>query len=410
MIMIDIKIALKSLSTTRVRTALTMLGIIIGVASVTVVLALGEGAKDKIRDQVNFLGPNLLTIRPGQATRDAHGNILGYNFLAALGSSTISERDLTTVSQQPHIASAAPIMAITGSIAPAPGKPATGNGSIVATTPDCMSVMGFKIRSGEFLDNTTDRNTVVLGFDLANHLLGSDMAIGQSISLRGQDFTVIGILAPYDVRATFDNWFDFNETAFIPLDAGKAFNQGIAQIQQISARVAHGSDPKQVATALQQKILDNHGGENDFTVLRPEETVQITDQLLQLVTLLTSAVASISLLVGGIGIMNIMLVSVTERTREIGIRKAVGATNTQIMRQFLIEALIMSLVGGVIGVGVAYGAAFVIGTLLDFMPVVTPTILLIAVGISTGVGVLFGVTPAFRASRKDPIEALRFFQ
>jgi putative ABC transport system permease protein len=196
----------------------------------------------------------------------------------------------------------------------------------------------------------------------------------------------------------------------LSFDAGKAFNQGLPQIQQITARVAPGTDAKAASKTIEEQLLNNHGGEEDFTVLQPQDTIGIADSLLRVVTLLTSAIAAISLLVGGIGIMNIMLVSVTERTREIGIRKAVGATNMQIMRQFLIEALLMSIVGGLVGSLLAYGGAFVIATLFDFAPVITPEIIGIAVGIAVTVGVLFGIAPAIKASRKDPIEALRFFQ
>lgn len=410
MIVTEAKIALKSLRATRMRTALTMLGIIIGVASVTVVMALGEGAKQKVRDQVQIMGPNLLTVRPGKVSRDAQGNITDYNFLAALGSSTISERDLKSIEQNEHVTATAPIMAVTGSVAPEIGKSGVKNASIIATTPDCEPVMNFTMRTGGFITDEANRETVVLGYDLANELLGSDSTIGQRISIRGQEYTVIGILKKYEVRANFNNLFDFNRAAFVSLDAGKSFNQGIANIQQVNVRVADGQDTKKVADELYQKLKDNHGGEEDFTVLRPEETLQITDNLLRLVTILTSAIASISLIVGGIGIMNIMLVSVTERTREIGIRKAVGATNAQILRQFLIESLMMSVVGGLIGVVVAYGAALAIGSFLEFAPIITLPILLTAVGIATVVGVVFGIAPAFKASRKDPIEALRFFQ
>ena len=410
MIMTDVKIAIKSLRATKVRTGLTMLGIIIGVASVTVVMALGEGAKQKVREQAEFLGPSLITVRPGHSTRDPQGNVLDYNFLAALGSSTISERDTQTIQSTEGIATAAPIMAVTGSIATSPGQPPTTEGSIVATTPDCDEVLNFSTRTGEFLSDTTNRETVVLGYDLANKLLGSDTAIGHKIALRGQEFTVVGILAPYKVRASFNNIFDFNHAAFISLDAGKSFNQGIAQIQQVNARVSDGTDTKAISSQIREKLLANHNNEEDFSVLRPEETVQITDNLLRLIVGLTTAIASISLIVGGVGVMNIMLVSVTERTREIGIRKAVGATNAQILRQFLTESLIMSLAGGIIGVALAYLAALMVGSLLEFTPVITPLVLLIAIGISTLVGTLFGITPAIKAARKDPIEALRFFQ
>lgn len=408
MMMTDVKIALKSLRATRVRTALTMLGIVIGVAAVTAVLALGEGAKQKIAEQTQALGPNLLTVRPGKATRDSQGNVLDYNLLAALGSSTLSERDVKTVEGQEGIEATAPIIAITGSVSTPDKKQVTGT-SIIATTPDCLEVMGLEIRAGEFLNDVTSRETVVLGSDLALELLGSDTAIGQKITLRGQEFTVLGILNRYKAKPSLSNFFDFNRTAFIPVNAGKGFNQGMAQIQQINAQVEEGRDARQIAADLQANLLDNHGGEEDFTVLRPEESIAITDNLLQMVTLLTSAVASVSLVVGGVGIMNIMLVSVTERTREIGIRKAVGATNAQILRQFLIEALMMSVVGSIVGVAVGYALAFGIGIMVEFPPVLTWQVAGSALGIAVLIGVIFGLAPAIKASRKDPIEALRHF-
>jgi ABC-type antimicrobial peptide transport system permease subunit len=408
MIITDLKIALKSLRATKTRTALTMLGIIIGVAAVTIVMALGEGAKQKVSEQAQALGNNLLTIRPGKAVRDGQGNITDYNFLAALGSSTLSERDVQSVQDNKHITATAPIMSITGSISQQ-GKNQLANTSIIATNEECQEVLNLSVRFGDFINDTTNRETVVLGRNLAIELLGSDTAIGEKINLRGQEFTVIGILDNYPIKPSLTNFYDFNRTAFIPLDAGKGFSQGIAHIQQINARIDKQADPVQIAGQIHQTILGNHGGEEDFTVLRPQEGVAIADNLLRLVTLLTSAVASISLVVGGIGVMNIMLVSVTERTREIGIRKAVGATNTQIMRQFIIEALLMSIVGSLLGVVLAYGLAFMIGGWFDFRPMITPLILATAVGVATGVGIIFGIAPAFKASRKDPIEALRHF-
>lgn len=406
--LVDLKIAINNLKATRTRTALTITGIVIGVASVTVVLALAEGAKNMVRDQINRLGEEVITVRPGKTTRDSMGNILNYNFLAALSSSTLTERDLLTTAQTEGVKAAAPLMMVTGSIGN--GQKMAQGGAIIATNGDCAKVLGMTMRVGDFLPDSDNRKSVILGRDLAVELTGADTSIGQRIYLRGQEFVVAGIISRYDASASVTNLFDFNRAAFINLDAGKGFNQGIAQIQQINARVATADATKAVANNLQQKLLVNHGNEEDFTVLRPEETLQLTDSIFRLLTGFATAVASISILVGGIGIMNIMLVSVTERTREIGIRKAVGATNQQILSQFLIEALVMTTVGGLLGIAVGYALAFVAGTFLGFMPGISVLILLVALTIAIGVGILFGAWPAIKAARKDPIEALRYFQ
>lgn len=404
----DFKIAVTNLRATRLRTLLTILGIVIGVASVTVVFALGEGAKNMVRSQVQQLGEDMLTVRPGKAQRDANGVVTSYNFLAALSASTLTERDLRTAAETPGVTAAAPLMLLTGSISNLEDK--TSQGTIAATNEHADDVLGLGMRVGDFITADTPRNTVVLGDSIAIELLGSDVAIGHKISLRGQEFTVIGILKHFESSASVSSVFDLNYVAFIQIDDGKAFNQGIAQIQQINLRSEPGTDPAETARQVHQKLLANHSGEEDFSVLRPEETVQLTDSMFKILTSFTSAVASISIIVGGVGIMNIMLVSVTERTREIGIRKAVGATNAQILSQFLIEALIMSTAGGIVGVLSGYTLAYVAGTFLGFMPGVTSEILLIALGISVGVGLLFGAWPAIKAARKDPIEALRYFQ
>ena len=409
MFLVDVKIALRSLRATKVRTALTTLGIVIGVASVTVVMSLGEGAKQMIRDQVQQLGSNLLTIRPGRAVRDRSGNVIGYDVLAALSASTLSEHDVMTVQQNPNVSLAAPIMAVNGSVSASASQNPASSTAIIATSSQLDKILGLKVRSGEFVSDLIDRNTAVLGQDLAVDLFGSDTAIGRKVLIRGQEFTVIGILDHYAQQTNFSTVYNYNRAVFIPLDAGKAFNQGIAQIQQINARVASGHDVTAAANDVRQALLKNHGNEEDFTVLRPEESLSITDNLLRLITTITSAVASISLIVGGIGIMNIMLVSVTERTREIGIRKAVGATNAKILRQFLIEALVMCVTGGFIGVVLAYIVAVFIGANFSFLPVITWQIVLVAVGVATVIGTVFGIAPALKAAYKDPIEALRFF-
>lgn len=405
---INTKIAMASLRATRLRTALTILGVVIGVAAMTAILALGEGAKDDLRGQALRAGNNILTVRPGKSVRDALGNIMSYNYLAAFGASTLTEHDLEAVEAVPGVQSASPFMLVTGSVT-AGNRHADTTTEIIGTTDKAATTLGLHMRSGQFVTAGLTRQTAVLGQDVALQLFGSDVAIGQTLTLRGQMFTVIGIISHFESSATVSNLFDLNKAVFVPLDAAKEFNQGIAQIQQVNVRTAPGNfEP--VVHNLQARLLASHGGEEDFSVLRPGEALAITSFIFDILTGLTAAVAAVSIIVGGVGIMNIMLVSVTERTREIGIRKAVGATNKQILSQFLIEALVMSLAGGIIGIIFGYGLAFAAGTFLAFMPGFSWQILAIALGIAVAVGVLFGAWPAIKAARKDPIEALRYFQ
>jgi ABC-type antimicrobial peptide transport system permease subunit len=241
-------------------------------------------------------------------------------------------------------------------------------------------------------------------------MFGSEVTTGQKIMLRGHEFTVVGILNYFPSSTTVSTVFDLNNAAFVPFAAAKSFNQGVAQIQQLNLRLQPNVNAKNEATAIHQKLVSNHHNEDDVAVLLPEETLKIADSILGTFSSVVSAVAAISIIVGGVGIMNIMLVSVTERTREIGIRKAIGATNSQILNQFMIEALAMSLTGGIIGIIVGFALAYVAGTFIGFMPGVTWQIAGKGLIISLVVGVIFGAWPALKAARKDPIEALRYFQ
>ncbi|RWZ78036.1 MAG: FtsX-like permease family protein [Candidatus Chaera renei] len=408
MIATHVRIALTSLRATRVRTALTTLGIVIGVTSICLVLALGEGVKQALNRQIASQGNDIITIRPGKVDRSAEGKVTSLNFWNTAAASTLTEYDLGTLQTVPGVKFAAPVMLLTGSIKEG-ARTAAGTSAIIATSPDFIKTQNLQIKYGQFLDLKLDRQTAVLGNGLAVRLFGTDDALGRQVMLRNKPFTVIGVLKPSEAPIGFGG-IDYNDSAIVTMDAGKAFNQGVPQLQQINIRLGGNDNPDTVAAAMQALLLKNHGGEEDFAVLKAADTVQITNNAFGLVTLAMSAVASVSLLVGGIGIMNIMLVSVTERTREIGIRKAVGATNGQIMAQFLIEAAVMSLSGGVIGLGLAYAASLVAGSFMSFKPVITGDIAGLALLVSLAVGIVFGVFPAARAAGKDPIEALRALQ
>ncbi len=405
----DIRIAVASLKATRVRTFLTIFGIIIGVASVTLVLALGEGAKHSIKSQVALAGGDVATVRPGKLSRDQQGDVTGYDILANFNASTLTENDIQVVSTTPGVAAATPVMGLRGSVSG--GKHTIEDTQIVATNSALPQVLSQRVKTGEFVNPDINRNTVVLGDTIANLLLDSDQTTGQQVTIRGATYTVIGVLAHSDTPLALNGLFDSNMAAYVSLDAGKAMNQGLAQIQTINFRAKDGSDLEAVKRAVTARLRAEHKAD-DFAVISSREALSVTEGIFNLITKYTAGVAAISLLVGGIGVMNIMLVAVTERTREIGIRKAVGATNGQILRQFLTEAIIMSLVGGLAGVGLAGLGAFAITFLfaLPFTPIVTWGIFGAAISVSLFVGVLFGIFPAIRAARKDPIVALRQLQ
>lgn len=398
----DVRIAVASLRATRVRTLLTTLGIVIGVGCIATVLSLTEGARNAIGSEITSLGGNILTVRSGHSDRGSDGVITSYNLLSAIGSTTLTEHDFDSVAKLPHV-QASPIMLITGSVKT--GKQMSSDSQIIATNENLDSVLNLHIANGQFLDPDIDRNTVVIGDTLANQVYGTEAALGQTLLLRGQPYTVIGVLKPLSTSSSLSG-INLNNAAFVRLDAGKSFNQGLSQIQQIFVK-PDGESMSQAAGAVNATILHNHDGEPDFSVFRPSDTAAVAGSALGQFSAITSAIASISILVGGIGVMNIMLVSVTERTHEIGIRKSVGATNAQVMRQFIIEALIMTLIGGLVGTIVAYAAAFLISIQFGFYPGFSPWIVLISVVVSLITGVIFGSWPALKAARKDPITALR---
>lgn len=407
MFMNHVRIALTSLRSTRFRTLLTILGVMIGVTAITLVLALGEGAKNAVGNHVKELDENVMIVRPGASQRDTSGEIIDYNPLTAYAATTLTENDLRTAKEVSGVTAVAPVMLINGSVKNK--ETVAKSAPIIATEPDLSNVVGLEAKEGQFLDGTTARNTVVVGEQLSVDLFGTDRTLGNRMQIRGVEHVIIGVLKNVD-NPLGVNGINFNKAAIVSLEAGKAFNQGIAQIQQLTIQTDDPAKLDTVKAEVEEKFLANHDGEEDFTVLTGEEAAQVSHNTFQIIVNMITAIASISLLVGGIGIMNIMLVSVTERTREIGIRKSLGATDRQIMLQFLIEAVVMSAIGGIIGFALAYGIAWMISSSLAFQPVFEWYILGVAFILSVVVGTVFGFFPAYRAAKKDPITALRQYQ
>lgn len=397
--------ARQSLRSSRSRTLLTILGITIGVASITTILALGGGASQIVSKQIDALGGNLAVVRPGVANSNFLADITAPQH-QGFATSTLTSNDLEAITKLPHVKAAAPISILNGNIAAEHDAPI--GTPIVITTPELASIDNLKIDNGEFLDPSISTNTAVIGPSLARTVFGTSDALGKTVYIRNQNFTVIGILQPSNQPINYNN-VDFDNAIIINQTIGQQLSAGAAQIQQINVRSDSVANLPAVVSKINKTLTKQHFGDKDFTVLASNDISRPTSQLFYAVVSVTTAIAAISLLVGGIGIMNIMLVNVAERTREIGIRKAVGAHTTDIIWQFLIESLALSISGGFLGYAAGYGVAITISTFLPFEPSFTWQIAVTALGVSIVIGTVFGLYPAIRAARHDPIEALRYY-
>lgn len=407
MIFNNIKMALNSIKGSKSRSLLTMLGVIIGVASVVIIVSLGEGVKSQVITQINQLGANVISIRPGKSFDvGPAGQITRVNINASIGSSTLSTKDVETIKKLAGVAGATYSAIITGTVA-SYESPSYAKAIIIAAPAETYDVLKQNIEFGEFYQATDTHNSpAVIGSNVAAELYKQRDPLGRALTIRGKDFNVRGVLA-VTPENPLNLGTNYNDVIYIPIEAGQKITGDKLQISEINVRVADSKNINKTSALIKQAILKNHNGQEDFTIIQQSEYLNVANQAFNLLTSLVAAIAGISLIVGGIGIMNIMLVSVTERTREIGVRKAIGATNQQILSQFLVEAVVISVTGGFIGIIVSLIAAFIIRLTTTIHPYISITTMLIATGVSTLVGIIFGMTPAIKAARKDPIEALR---
>ncbi len=397
--------ARESLRSNKLRTRLTVLGITLGVACMTAIMALSLGAVRLVDRQISELDGNMVVVRPGTGENpDSVQDMLNPASNDSFSVSSLVEDDIAAIANVDNVTEVAPLMSVSGRVQSQ--DETVNDATIVATTPELATVSNFAIRDGQFIDSITNTNTAVIGNQLSVDLFGTNQSIGQTFSIRNQTFTVIGILKPVPTGINYNN-FNLNKAAIINLESGKQFNEGVAHIRQINIRVDDVSKLDATTEAIAAAVKKSHDGEEDFRVLTGSDISRPSSQLFVAVAAAATSVAIVSLIIGGIGIMNIMLVGVAERTREIGIRKAVGASNMHISMQFMIEALAMSMSGGLAGFALGYGIAFLATPILPFLPGFEWYIPVLAFGISVVIGTIFGMYPAIRAARKNPIDALR---
>ena len=397
----------EAIKSNRMRSILTVLGVTLGIACITAVMSLSHGVSAIVSSQIDQLEGNISVIRPGTTESDRSIDEIIADFASQDFTATVfSEGDYSTLTDIEGITAIAPLMAIGGSIKTSDEH--LDNVPIVATTPDLATISDFKVAEGGFIESVSNLNTAVLGHQASIDLFGTDLSIGKTLQVKGRQFTVIGVLKKNKDPIHYNN-FDANHSVFVSLDAGKSLNQGIAQIQQINIQAEDKDSLEDVNELVFEKLKESRYGEEDFSILTGDTIARPTNELFTIVQATAYSVSAISLLIGGIGIMNIMLVGVAERTREIGIRKSVGASNYHITLQFLIESLAMSTLGGIFGVLAGFAMAFIVSLVVPVIPGFDWNIPATAFGISVAIGMVFGIYPAIRAARKNPIEALRHY-
>jgi putative ABC transport system permease protein len=391
----------------KLRSALTSLGILIGIAAVVLTVGLGQGAQNKVANQLSALGGNLLIISPGSSTTSGVRGGFG-------SASTLTMADATALSSKtaaPNIAGVAPILQ---SISQEVDNGSTNwTTTVVGTTPSWRSVRGRELSSGRFI-NATDESTaaavVVLASDTASELFGPLDAVGQSVTINGTPYEVIGVLSP----AGSDSTTNLDDQAVVPFSTASQRIIGGSNRTSVQTIYVKAKSSDQLSGAYQEAnaILQNRhaataSSTSDFSITTQQSVLSTTSSIDSTLTTLLLGVAALSLLVGGIGVMNIMLVSVKERTREIGLRKALGGTPRLIRLQFLSEASMLGLTGGLLGVGLGVGGAHILPHFISNPITVSVPWVLTSIAVAIVIGVGFGVYPASRAAKLSPIDALR---
>ena len=402
------RIALRALRVNRLRSALTMLGIIIGVAAVIAMVAVGSGATERIQEQIQAIGSNLIMVVPGSIT--SNGIRLGSGAMV-----TLSEDDAKAIAAEcPAVAAVAPTVRGGAQVMVGSSNWAT---AIQGTTPDYLAIRDQTVEAGTSFtmdDVNAGAKVALLGQTVARNLFGDDDPVGQSIRIKNVPFTVDGVLS---AKGQSPQGQDQDDTILVPISTAKRNVLGASQanarsvaaimVQSVNSG-AMDEAQREIQALLQQRHRLQKGQEDDFTVRNLSDVFAAQESAARVMSILLGAIASVSLIVGGIGIMNIMLVSVTERTREIGLRLAIGAKTRDILSQFLVEAVTLSILGGIVGILSGVGASLLISHFAGWNTLVSATAIVLAFAFSGLVGVFFGYYPARKAAMLDPIDALRY--
>ena len=415
----SIKLAFKAIWAHKIRSFLTMLGILIGISSVVLLVSLGEGVKTDIKGMIGDLGSNFIFViggdiegmTSGTGTNQGGIKTSAGNPANFINNDIFTPKDLENIEELKGVEYVSPMGLISGLLE---YNDKIASPMTMSVTPEMQYIWsGLEIGEGRFLDDNDMNNkkqVIVIGDTPKQNLFGDEDAIGKLVKIAGKDqeyeFEVVGTFKKPSITSVFSG--DMNTLAVIPYNVGKdLFNKGEDNIIRIAIKAEDGVNVQEVTDSIQKKMEEDHKKE-EFSVMNQEDMLAMLDDILNMMTAFIAAIAAISLVVGGVGIMNIMLVSVTERTKEIGLRKAVGATNGAILFQFLMEAIILSVVGGIISLLMVTIGVELVKHYTDITPVITTVSVILSMSVCIGIGLVFGIAPAIQASRKDPIESLRY--
>ena len=400
------KLAKTSIKENRTRSFLTCLGIAIGVASIILILSLMGSVANLIKSEVSSIGSDLIVVRPS-SSKDSITNII--NELTSSNTfeqSSLSLSDAKAIAAMEDTSAVAPIATSTNTVESE--KNTFPSVPILGTTTDYINIEPFALRFGTFFTDQSSNN-IVLGHTLSLALFNTiNSTVGKTVTIMGEKFMVVGVLDEIDSSINFDN-VDLNNALIMDIESLNHL-LGSTQIQQINIKAANTDSLATISDDIRATLKESKSGDENFTVMYGDSIAHPSSSLFTIVSGMLALVAAISLVVGGIGVMNIMLVSVVERTHEIGIRKAVGASARNILMQFLFEALILSVLGGIFGLILGYILAFLLSIITPFAPYISLEILAITFLTTLVIGILFGIYPALKAASRNPIEALKHYR
>ena len=401
------KLARTAIKEHRTRSFLTCLGIAIGVASIVLILSLMGSISSLIANEITDLGNDLMVVRPN-ASKDTVTNIVEeLTSSHSFQKSNLAISDVSTISQIEGVSAVAPIAVSTNTIVSE--KNTLPSVTILGTNENFIKIEPLPMRFGAFLNDKNEEKSVILGHTLSLALFNTiNSTIGKTVTIMGEKYMVVGVLDQINKTVNFDN-IDFDNALIMNVGA---LNQitGSVQIQQINIKAANTDSMQPISDNITKALLEQKHGDDCFKVTYGDAITHPASSLFSIISGMLTAVAAISLFVGGIGVMNIMLVSVAERNREIGIRKVVGASSRSILMQFLLESLILSFTGGVMGLIFGYILAFLLSTITPFAPFISWEILTVTLLTTIIIGILFGIYPAIKAASRNPIESLKHYR